>query len=560
MHVTGVQVLRGILRLFVAMSAMATTATAGFAQGDWTFQRGIELVSKWNTGQLGEDTVTAELFRPKVVSGRVPGAVIINSSGGVLSHIELHYARALVLHGVAVLVIDSFMPRGARRTTDDQSRVPQQKSDADAVAGFRWLAAQPWVDPSRIIVLGMSRGGEAALKNALEVSRRWLRAEDIRFAAHVAIVPGGCQIQIEDARTTGAPIFFMLAELDDTTPSRSCLDYLERVRTAGNPNVRFAVYPGVYHAFESTAGILEDQQERWKRCRYNLDRDGKWIEPNTGKQLPFGGERAVVLRTCADQGPVRLGGDHATLARATGDLLQFLRDYSIVEDREARAILPDCSTLPEGIIRHNCQRARAGWTGDLVAMGLHYLVGRLKRDDVLAARMFKLAADRGHAQAQWQLAIMYLRGIGVARDAAVVRSLAQSAAAAGEAPAMNILGLLARDGIGQAVNDTEAVRWFEKAAQLRYEYALANLGRMHWQRRGGLSDRVEAVRLWRLAAYYSNPYGHLYLGEALEVGEGAARNLSEALEHYRAAADQAREPDAKRRAADAVKRLGAVSK
>jgi len=37
--------LRGILRLFVAMSAMATTATAGFAQGDWTFQRGIELVT-----------------------------------------------------------------------------------------------------------------------------------------------------------------------------------------------------------------------------------------------------------------------------------------------------------------------------------------------------------------------------------------------------------------------------------------------------------------------------------------------------------------------------------
>src|SRR6185295_14800923 len=134
------------------------------------------------------DRITAYLYRPRG-EGRVPAVVLINSSGGVTAHTEINYARILAGAGVAALVVDSFAPRGVRRTGDDQNRVAQLASNADAVAGFRWLAAQPWVDPQRIVVMGMSRGGEAALATALEVVRRRLQATDIRFAAHVAISP-----------------------------------------------------------------------------------------------------------------------------------------------------------------------------------------------------------------------------------------------------------------------------------------------------------------------------------------------------------------------------------
>jgi hypothetical protein len=149
------------LVMSLAVAATFGTATlANSAQNEWTFKRDIELVSKWNIkGRFGQDIVTGELFRPDT-DGRVRAAVIINSSGGVNSRVEPHYARLLAAHGMAALVVDSFMPRGVRRTSDDQSRVSQDKSDADAVAGFRWLAAQPWVDASRIIVMGMSRGAE----------------------------------------------------------------------------------------------------------------------------------------------------------------------------------------------------------------------------------------------------------------------------------------------------------------------------------------------------------------------------------------------------------------
>ena len=211
----------------------------------WQLTRDIEIVSRWpQRDRLHDDRITADLYRPRT-EGRIPAAVVINSSGGITAHTELYYARVLARYGIAALVVDSFRPRGVRRTGDDQNRVAQTRSNADAIAGFRWLAGQSWVDPSRIIVLGMSRGGEAAYSAALEVLRRHYEASDIRFAAHVSISPGGCNLQQRDAQTTGAPMFFMLGELDDGTPALPCVEYIERMRTAGNANIRWAVYPGV---------------------------------------------------------------------------------------------------------------------------------------------------------------------------------------------------------------------------------------------------------------------------------------------------------------------------
>jgi dienelactone hydrolase len=131
---------------------------------------------------------------------------------------------------------------------DDQNRVPQSRSNRDAFAGFRWLAAQPWVDRSRIVVLGMSRGGEAAYSAALDSLRERAGAADLRFAAHIAIAPGGCNFQQRNARTSGAPIFFMLAEFDEIGRVPACVEYAERMRTGlgtapARPRGRLPVAP-----------------------------------------------------------------------------------------------------------------------------------------------------------------------------------------------------------------------------------------------------------------------------------------------------------------------------
>lgn len=340
--------------VFLGVMLCAAVTGSPHAQDNWTLTSGVTLTSRWfNAGKIHEQQVTGDLFRPKL-EGRLPAAAIINSSGGVTAHTELYYGRLLAAQGLAALVVDSFMPRGVRRTTDDQSRVWQSQSDADAAGAFHWLAAQPWVDPDRIIVLGMSRGGQAALHMAIETERKRLRTTDVRFAAHVAIATGGCSAQAQDARTTGAPIFFMLAELDDYTPIRPCFEYIDRMRAAGNDNIRLAVYPGVYHAYESASGIHQQQAETGSACSLFRNADGRLIDRRTGAMLPAGRERATLMQSCVQQRAVTTGGDVRVKAQATADLLQFLRDIAIVEARSARGrarLHGDCGRHPSPQLR-----------------------------------------------------------------------------------------------------------------------------------------------------------------------------------------------------------------
>jgi dienelactone hydrolase len=533
-------------------------APTSFEAGEdaWTLTQDIPLVSRWPDGiKMRVDNVTADLYRPK---GKiVPVAVIINSSGGVQPQHELYYAQLLASNGIAALVVDSFTPRGARQTTDDQSRVWAEQSDADAAAGFRWLTAQPWVDSKRIFVMGMSRGGEAAITMAVEFHRMRLMTTDALFAAHIAITPGGCNFQAQDAKTTGAPIFFMLAELDNETPIQPCLEYAERIRSAGNSNVRLAVYPGVYHAFNWTGGIDETMDEDYRRCSLFWKNSNVWIDRKSQKEVPA--SHQWLMKNCVDRiQPHKVGGDRRVEAQSSADLLQFLRDVGIIEDADARAILPDCNTLPKGIHQYNCARARAGWTADIVGLARAYRYGLgIPRDEAIAARLFRFAANRGHPQAQWELVDMMRLGLGRLHDEAETSiPLLRASAEAGEAPAMNILGVIARDGTARQRDDAEAVMWFRKAAMLHHGYGLYNLGRMYWEGRGGLTkDHSEAVRLWRKAAFYENPWGRFALAESLENGDGTPANTKEALDLYRAVAAQDWEPDAKHRAADAVTRL-----
>ena len=457
------------------------------------------------------------------------------------------------------LVVDSFGPRGVRETMSDQRRVRQSQSAADAIAGFRWLVQQNWIDRGRIIVLGMSRGGSAALDVAVETYLDFLQARDVVFAAHVAITPA-CMTQNENARTTGAPIFYQLSELDELTPIQPCLEYLERMRAAGNAKLRLAIYPGVHHGKENISGIFLETSRHTPNCRFFFSPGRGLTDRKTGQYVPGGKVWDHIYRTCASPGPFAEGGDQRVKAQATADLVQFLRDVDIIVDEEARAVVPDCAAITQEAYRRNCVRARAGWTGDMVALARAYRrPNRIARDDVVAARLFKLAAQRQHPDAMWELAILHREGAGVPRDMTLALSLLRSAAAASHPPALNTMGVWARDGVGQPPDDAEAVKWFRAAADLLNDYALANLGRMHWQGRGGLAvDRAEAVKLFRAAARRENPWGRLHLAEALEKGEGAPSDRAQAIDLYRAVAAQDGEPNAQRQAREALDRLGAA--
>ena len=89
------------------------------------------------------------------------------------------------------------------------------------------------------------------------------------------------------------------------------------------------------------------------------------------------------------------------------------------------------------------------------------------------------AADKGDAQAQSDLGMMYLTGQCVPKDLAKGAALLQKAADQGNAAAQLLLGDLYWTGHGVPVDYSKAAALFQKAADQRDAEAQNNLGAMH---------------------------------------------------------------------------------
>lgn len=518
----------------------------------------IPIATRGPTPQgVRDQTITGILFRPER-PGPMPGAVIVNSSGGISGESELVWAGYLAELGIATLVLDSFTPRGIRMTVLDQKVLDDYWSAHDGAAGWRWLAGQSFVERDRILIHGMSRGGSAALINAMEDQRNQLRVTDARFAAHVLISPF-CGIQQREPRSTGAPMFFMLGELDDQTPIKPCLDYAERLRAAGNRDVHAAVYAGGFHSPEQSWGSAAvPDVETWRKCSLLRQPDGAAVvDAGTGTTVPIGELWAYARAHCVERGS-SVGGDMRLRRQMGADLLRFLMQYGFVIDPEMRAALPDCTRLPEAAgIRRSCQRAAWGWTADAARLAYVLAEGRpdVPLDPAHAVALARLAAARGEPEGQIRLSVWLREGtMGLARNPELARRFAEQAAAQGHGGGFNELGLLAEEA-GQAVAARAA---FRGAAERYNKYGMANYGRALAFGLGGAAEPAEAERWLRLSIHYENPWGSLLLARALEAGKlGRPADPKAALEAYRAAA--AASFSGKAEAQREVARLGAVS-
>jgi dienelactone hydrolase len=267
--------------------------------------------------------ITARLYRPEDVPAPVPAMVILSSSAGVQRHRELYYAQQLAAAGIAACVVDSFAPRGVRSTVADQSRVSAFQMECDAIAALRRLREDPAVDGGRIGIMGVSKGGVAAINAAIAVRRRWRGVDDL-FALHVGICPG-CVAQHRDASTTGRPVFFMLAEHDDYTPARFAIDYAQRMRATGNTHVRVKVYKA-HHGWESIGPVYAiANAQNYSRCVNLIEDDGRHFVEAAGRAMSEAEYRLWVR----DNGLLALGahaggGSVALRDRAAADLLAFL--------------------------------------------------------------------------------------------------------------------------------------------------------------------------------------------------------------------------------------------
>jgi TPR repeat protein len=120
-------------------------------------------------------------------------------------------------------------------------------------------------------------------------------------------------------------------------------------------------------------------------------------------------------------------------------------------------------------------------------------------DDVLIP-IFRRAAEKGNAFAQWNLGIRYETGIGVEKDPREAAKWYRKAAEKGYAKAQFSLGVCYAYGKGVDRDEREAVKWLRKAAEQGYAPAQYHLGKCYSNGVGVEQDRSEAVKWWRKAA------------------------------------------------------------
>lgn len=201
-------------------------------------------------------TVVGYLYLPQGAQGPVPAMILKHGSGGLdgaRGDNIRKWAHMLNDWGIAAFVVDSFGPRGISNTAEDQGQLKPWADLADTFAALKVLAADPRIDPTRIGVMGWSRGGGAAMQAALESARlAMLAPNDPKFAAHVVFY-GASEPQYRDSATDGAPMLFLHGESDDYVPMAGAHEWADWFQSMGDP-VTFIGYPHTYHDFDVEGG------------------------------------------------------------------------------------------------------------------------------------------------------------------------------------------------------------------------------------------------------------------------------------------------------------------
>ena len=237
------------------------------------------------TGTNGaSEQIPATLLKPDG-PGPFPAIVIMHDCSGLgarSSGAPYRWGRELVGLGYVIVSPDSFTTRGhaggvCTDPSPSRNEVSPNRRVHDAYATLAHLRTLPFVDGSRVGLMGGSHGGSTTLASMVAPERDkepLARENRAGFAAAVALYPG-CAARMGDWRTVRqagaggpitdyvgvykpvAPMLILIGENDDWTPAEPCRKLTEVARQAGYA-VAIKVYPGAYHGFDSNNPVRYD--------------------------------------------------------------------------------------------------------------------------------------------------------------------------------------------------------------------------------------------------------------------------------------------------------------
>jgi TPR repeat protein len=155
--------------------------------------------------------------------------------------------------------------------------------------------------------------------------------------------------------------------------------------------------------------------------------------------------------------------------------------------------------------------------------------------DVEALRQL---ADRGKADAQFELGVRLLGGEGVKKDEKEAVEWLQKAADQFHPAAMNALGTLSEEGVAMPKSEKKAFEWYQKAAKYGFPLAQQNLSECYETGKGVAKDPKESLKWIETAARQDFAPAQAAYAWKLEHAAGKDKNTHEAASWYLKAAQQ----------------------
>src|SRR5829696_5559032 len=131
-------------------------------------------------------TIAGELRIPRARSDKLAAVILLQASGGFGSNLD-RWFRELNSLGIATFAVDSLAGRGIADTLTDQSQLSRLAMMIDAYRALDTLAKHPRIDPTRIALMGFSRGGQSALHASMRRFQQMHGTPGLEFLAYVPI-------------------------------------------------------------------------------------------------------------------------------------------------------------------------------------------------------------------------------------------------------------------------------------------------------------------------------------------------------------------------------------
>ena len=242
-------------------------------------------------------TLVGELRLPRPGNDRLPAVVLLHGSGGISCN-ALDWEGYFNALGVATFVLDCFTPRGIVNTNFDQSQLGRTQMIFDAYRALEVLARHPRIDPTRIAIMGFSRGGQAALYSSMKRFQRLHGPAGQEFTAYIVFYPTCNNTFREDEDVADRPIRIFIGSADDYVSVAACRAYFERLKAKGK-NIQLTEYDGARHSFDNRMFKVPQKLEKAptiRRCELAEAEDGVIINAKT--KQPF-----TWADPCVEYGP-----------------------------------------------------------------------------------------------------------------------------------------------------------------------------------------------------------------------------------------------------------------